>query len=70
MNCLEVVRSQAPASLTEIGQALDDLQIRRNVLFKLLFHRLVEIDLKQAINAASKISAVSEKIDWRILFNG
>ena len=40
-DCLEVVRSQAPASLTEIGQALDDLQIRRNVLFKLLFHRLL-----------------------------
>jgi hypothetical protein len=69
-DCLEVVRSQAPASFAEIGQALDDRHIRRNVLFKLLFHSLVEIDLKQAINAASTISAASENIDWRILFNG
>ena len=69
-DCLEVVRSQAPASFAEIGQALDARHIRRNVLFKLLFHSLVEIDLKQAINAASTISAAPENIDWRILFNG
>lgn len=69
-DCIEIVRSLVPASFAEIGHALDARQVRRNVLFKLLFHRLVEIDLKQAINAASTISAVSEKIDWRILFNG
>ena len=69
-DCIEIVTSLVPASLAGIGQALDDRQVRRNVLFKLLFLSLIEIDLKQEINATSTIAAVSAKIDWRILFNG
>ena len=69
-NCLAILKSTVPASLAEIGQALDCHNIRRNVLFKLLFHSLVEIDLKQSIKADSTITAVSEKIEWEVLFNG
>jgi hypothetical protein len=69
-NCWEVARSNVPASLAEIFQILDQQGIRRNVLFKLLFHNLVEIDIQQPITANSTISAVAAQIDWRILFNG
>jgi TnsA endonuclease N terminal len=69
-NCWEIARSNAPASLADIFQILDQHRIRRNVLFKLLFHNLVEIDIQQAITANSSIVSVAEKIDWRILFNG
>ncbi len=69
-DCWEIARSNAPASLVEIFQILDQHRIRRNVLFKLLFHNLVEIDIQQPITANSSIIEVCEKIDWRILFNG
>ena len=69
-DCWEIARSNAPASLAEIFQTLDQHRIRRNVLFKLLFHNLVEIDIQQPITANSSIIEVCEKIDWRILFNG
>ena len=69
-DCWEIARSLVPASLAEIGEALDKHKIRRNVLFKLLFHNLAEIDIQQPITANSTISAVAPKIDWRILFNG
>lgn len=65
-NCLAILKSTVPASLAEIGQALDCHNIRRNVLFKLLFHSLVEIDLKQSIKADTTITAVSEKIEWKV----
>jgi hypothetical protein len=69
-DCWEIARSNAPASLVEIFQILDQHRIRRNVLFKLLFHNLVETDIHQPITANSSIIEVCEKIDWRILFNG
>jgi TnsA endonuclease N terminal len=69
-DCWEIARSNTPASLVEIFQILDEHGIRRNVLFKLLFHNLVEIDIQQPITAKSTIVSVAEKIDWRILFNG
>ena len=69
-DCWEIARSNAPASLAEIFQILDQHRIRRNVLFKLLFHNLVEIDIQKPITANSSIIEVCEKIDWRILFNG
>lgn len=69
-NCLEIVRATLPASLTEIFQELDSKKICRNVLFKLLFYGLVEIDLKQSIDIDSAITAVSEKVEWGRLFNG
>jgi TnsA endonuclease N terminal len=69
-NCWEIARSNAPASLADIFQILDEQGIRRNVLFKLLFHNLVEINIQQPITANSTIVSVAEKIDWRILFNG
>ena len=68
-DCLETVRARVPASLTEFAQALNEQKIRQNVLFKLIFHHLVEIDLKQSINADSIITAVSETIEWGVLFN-
>ena len=68
--CLETVRSIVPASLTEVAAALNEQKIRQNVLFKLLFHHLVEIDLNRSINADSIITAVSETIEWGVLFNG
>lgn len=69
-NCLAILKSTVPASLAEIGQALDCHNIRRNVLFKLLFYSLVEIDLKKSISANSVITAVSKTIKWEVLFNG
>jgi hypothetical protein len=69
-DCWEIARSNAPASLSDIFQILDQQRIRRNVLFKLLFHNLVEIDIQQPITANSSIVSAAEKIDWRILFNG
>jgi TnsA endonuclease N terminal len=69
-DCWEIARSLAPATLSEIGAVLDKHQIRRNVLFKLLFHNLVELDIQQPITANSTISAFAPEIDWRILFNG
>ena len=69
-DCLEIVRSIVPASLAEVGQALDDQKIRQNVLFKLLFHGLVEIDLNRSIKTDSVVTAILEKIEWEILFNG
>ena len=69
-DCGEIARSNIPASLAEIFQILDQHRIRRNVLFKLLFHHLVEIDIQKPITANSSIVAVAEKIDWRILLNG
>jgi hypothetical protein len=69
-NCWEIARSNAPASLAEIFQILDQHRIRRNVLFKLLFHNLLETDIHQSITANSSIVSVAAKIDWRILFNG
>ena len=69
-DCWEIARSNAPVSLAEIFQALDQHRIRRNVLFKLLFHSLVEIDIQQPITANSTIVSVAEEIDWRILFDG
>jgi hypothetical protein len=69
-DCWEIARSNVPASLAEIFQILDQHRIRRNVLFKLLFHNLVEIDIQQPITTNSSIVSVVEKIDWRILFNG
>jgi TnsA endonuclease N terminal len=68
--CWEIARSNAPASLLDIFQILDQQRIRRNVLFKLLFHNLVELDIQQPITANSSIVSVAAKIDWRILFNG
>ena len=69
-NCLAILKSTVPASLAEIGQALDCHNIRRNVLFKLLFYSLVEIDLKKSISANSVITAVSKSVKWEVLFNG
>jgi TnsA endonuclease N terminal len=69
-DCWEIARSNAPASLAEVFPILDQQRIRRNVLFKLLFHNLVEIDIQQPITASSSIVSVVEKIDWKILFNG
>ena len=69
-DCWEIARSNAPVSLAEIFQALDQHRIRRNVLFKLLFHSLVEIDIQQPITVNSTIGSVAEEIDWRILFDG
>lgn len=66
-DCWEIARSLVPASLAEIGEALDKHKIRRNVLFKLLFHNLAEIDIQQPITANSTISAVAPKIDWALL---
>jgi hypothetical protein len=60
-DCLKIVRLIVPASLVEIGQALDRQKIRRNVLFKLLFHSLMEIDLKRAIKADSAICSGWQK---------
>ncbi|MEL6439832.1 MAG: hypothetical protein AAFQ80_11335 [Cyanobacteria bacterium J06621_8] len=67
--CLEVIVSYLPAPLADIYQILDCHKIPRNVLFKLIFFCLVEIDLKQPIQLNSAITAVSEKIDWERLFN-
>ena len=69
-NCLEIIKATLPVSLTAIFQELDSKKIRRNVLFKLLFHGLVEIDLKQSIDVDRAITAVSEKVEWGRLFNG
>ena len=69
-DCWEIARSNTPASLAEIFKLLDQHRIRRNILFKLLFHNLVETDIHQPITANSSIAAVAAKIDWRILFNG
>ncbi len=68
-DCLEIIRSNVPASLAEIYQILDCEKIRRNVLLKLLFCCSIEIDLKQSIQLDSAIAAVSEKIDWERLLN-
>ena len=68
-NCLEVVGSHLPASLTNIYKTLDYHKISRNVLLKLIFCSSVKIDLKQPIQLDSAITAVSEKIDWERLFN-
>ncbi len=43
--------------------------IRKNVLFKLLFYSFVEINLKESINPDSQITAVSSKPSWKVLFN-
>ena len=69
-DCWEIARSNVSVSLAEIFQILDQHRVRRNILFKLLFHNLIEIDIQQAITANSTIAAVAAKIDWRILFNG
>ncbi len=69
-DCLEIVNATLPASLKEIFQELDSRKIRRNVLFKLLYHCLVEVDLKQPINLDSAIISVSQKVEWGRLFNG
>ncbi len=68
-DCLETVRSNVLASLAEIDQVLDCQKISLNVLFKLLFYCLVEIDLKQPIRANSAITAFSETIDWERLLD-
>ncbi len=68
-DCLEIIRSQVPASLADIYQILDCHKIPRNVLLKLIFCCSVEIDLKQPIQLDSAIAAVSEKIDWERLLN-
>ena len=69
-DCLAILQSSVPTSLAEIGQALDHHNIRRNVLFKLLFYSLVEIDLKKSISGNSVITAVSKSVKWEVLFNG
>ncbi len=68
-NCLSILKSTVPASLSEIYELLDCQNIRKNVLFKLLFYSFVEIDLKESINPDSQITAVSSKPNWKVLFN-
>lgn len=68
-NCLEIISCKVPASLAEIYQILDRHKIPRNVLFKLMFCCLIEINLKQPIQLDSAITTVSEKIDWEKLLN-
>ena len=68
-NCLSILKSTVPASLSEICELLDCQNIRKNVLFKLLFYSFVEINLKESINPDSQITAVSSKPNWKVLFN-
>ncbi|MEM8673443.1 MAG: hypothetical protein AAGF83_06175 [Cyanobacteria bacterium P01_G01_bin.67] len=68
-NCLSILKSTVPASLSEICELLDCQNIRKNVLFKLLFHSFVEINLKEFISPNSRITAVASKLNWEILFN-
>jgi hypothetical protein len=68
-NCLSILKSTVPASLSEICELLDCQNIRKNVLFKLLFYSFVEINLKESINADSQITAVLSKPNWKVLFN-
>ena len=67
-NCLSILKSIVPASLSEIYELLDCQNIRKNVLFKLLFYSLAEINLKESINPDSQINAVSSKPNWEVLF--
>lgn len=67
-NCLSILKSTVPASLSEIYELLDCQNIRKNVLFKLLFYSFVEINLKESINPNSQITAVSSKPNWEVLF--
>jgi hypothetical protein len=69
-NCLSILKSTVPASLSEICELLNCQNIRKNVLFKLLFYSFVEINLKESINLNSQITAVSSKPNWKVLFNG
>ena len=68
-NCLSILKSTVPASLSEIYELLDCQNIRKNVLFKLLFYSFVEINLKESINPDSQITVVSSKPSWKVLFN-
>ena len=67
-NCLTILKSTVPASLSEIYELLKYQNIRKNVLFKLLFYSLAEINLKESINPNSQITAVSSKPNWEVLF--
>lgn len=67
-NCLNILKSIVPASLSEIYKLLDRQDIRKNVLFKLLFYSLVEINLKESINPNTQITSVSSKPNWEVLF--
>ncbi|HEY9769450.1 MAG TPA: hypothetical protein V6C71_13305, partial [Coleofasciculaceae cyanobacterium] len=68
-DCVEITRSQVPASLADIYHILDCHKIPRNALLKLMFCCSFEINLKQPIQLDSEIVAVSEKIDWERLLN-
>ncbi len=68
-DCLEIVGAEIPSSLVDIYQILDRYKMRRNVLFKLLFFSLIEIDLSKPIQLDSAITAVSEKVEWERLLN-
>ena len=68
-NCLSILKSTVPASLAKIYELLYCQNIRKNVLFKLLFYSFVEINLKESINLNSQITAVSSKPNWKVLFN-
>ena len=68
-DCLEIIGAKVPTSLVDIYQILDCYKMRRNVLFKLLFFSLIEIDLRKPIQLDSTITAVSEKVEWERLLN-